>query len=326
MASSPLHLDRLRLRHLRLLGLIDRHRSLRAVAGIFNLTQPAVSQMVKDLEHAFGAQLVERSARGVTLTPLGELALQRTRSGLAAFDHLAGELHADEPPVVRVGINPAVMFKLLPAAIGRLEDEGARLRFEVHAGVVNEMLDRVWAGNLDCYVGRVDWDRLPPSMSKVLRYDPLIVTDLVLACAATHPLARRTDLSPRDLQDWPWALPPAGSNNRVAFETAFRDLGLAGPTPVVEIAANPNGLILLAKQARFLVCVPRLALEAEAAADALCTLDLPDLQLQPIQIGCVTLAQNESIVPLQTLRRALAAVAHCPPHARSGGKEANTIA
>ncbi len=92
MAHSPHDLDRLRLRHLRLRELIDRHRTLRAVGGVLKLTQPENSQMVKDLEHAFGVRLVERSARGVTLTPVGELALQRTRSGLAAFDHLGKEV------------------------------------------------------------------------------------------------------------------------------------------------------------------------------------------------------------------------------------------
>jgi len=321
MTYSPLHFDRLRLRHLRLLELIDRHRSLRAVGDVLKLTQPAVSQMVKDLEQAFGVTLVERSARGAALTPTGELALQRARSGLAAFDHLADELRADRPPVVRVGTNPAVMFDLLPAAISRLDGQDSRLRFSLRAGIVNDMLAELWAGDLDCYVGRVDWDRLPPNMLEVLRHDPLTETDLVLACSVSHPLAGRTDLSVRDLLGWSWALPPEGSNNRIAFDTAFRNHGLAGPAPVVEIASDPNALMLLARRVHYLICVPRLALEAHVAAGALCALDLPDLRLPPIQIGFVTLAQNEGMAPLQTLRRALADVTG---QARHGNRRAGT--
>lgn len=309
MPSSPLHLDRLRLRHLRLLELIHTHRSLRAVGAVLKLTQPAVSQMVKDLEYALGTVLFERSARGVTLTPAGELALQRARSGLAAFDHLAQELHAELPPVVRVGTNPAVMFQLLPAAIARLEAGGARLRLSVRAGMVNDMLEALWSGSLDCYVGRVDWDRLPGNMVDVLRLAPLTVTDLVLACSVTHPLADRTDLSVGDLLDWSWALPSAGSNNRVVFEAAFRNLGLAGPVPVVEVESDPNALMLLARQVGLLVCIPRLALEADGAKDALRVLDLPDLRLPPIQVGFVTSAHNEMMMPVQTFRQALVEVA-----------------
>lgn len=309
MASSPQHLDRLRLRHLRLLELVEEHRSLRAVGGVLKLTQPAVSQMVKDLEYALGTTLFVRSARGVTLTPAGEVALQRARSGLAAFDHLAEELNADLPPVVRVGTNPAVMFHLFPRAIARLEAESARLRFSVRAGMVNAMLDGLWAGDLDCYVGRVDWDQLPPAMVDVLRHDPLSVTELVIVCAQSHPLAGRTDLAAADLIGWSWALPSAGSNNRTALETAFRNLGMPGPVPVVEVESGPNALMLLARQAGHVICIPRLALDSDVARGTLCVLDLPDLALPRIQIGFVTAAHNETLAPLQTFRRALAAVA-----------------
>lgn len=306
MSIDSRHFDRLRLRHLRLLELIDRHRSLRAVGVALNLTQPAISQMVKDLEQAFATTLVERSVRGVALTPAGHLALQRSRSGLAAFDHLADELHANVPPVVRVGTNPALMFRLLPAAIGGLEARGARLRYRLRAGMVSEMLAELCAGELDCYAGRVDWDRLPPSMLEVLRFDPLTVTDLILACSVGHPLAARSGVTAADLLAWPWALPPEGANNRIALDTAFRNRGLPGPTPTVEMAADPSALMLLAARMDCLICVPRLALDAQPAPGALRELELPDFRLPPIQIGFVTLAHNEGMTALQTLRAALA--------------------
>jgi len=308
MTQSLQHLDRLRLRHLRLLELIDRHRSLRAVGSVLNLTQPAVSQMVKDLEYAFGVTLVERSVRGVTLTAAGQQALQRARAGLATFDQLASELRADKPLMMRIGTNPAMMFQLIPAVLGRLEAESARMQFKLRTGIVGDMMQALWDGELDCYIGRVDWDQVPPRVAAVLRHDPLFRTDLVLACSVTHPLAGRNDLSVRDLADWPWALPPADSNNRIALEAALRNHGLSAPTPVVEIAADPTALINLAKQVNLLACVPRVTLDTPAATGALCALALPDLHLPPIQISFVTLAEYEDMAPLKKLRQVLADV------------------
>lgn len=309
MTYSPQHLDRLRLRHLRLLELIDRHRSLRAVGKVLNLSQPAVSQMVKDLEFAFGVTLVERSVRGVALSAAGQQALQRARPGLATFDHLASELQADQPLMVRIGTNPALMFQFLPAALSRLDPVRTRMRFNLRTGIVGDMMQALWDGELDCYVGRVDWDQVPPRMAAVLLHDPLMQTDLVLACSANHPLAGRTGLSVHDLADWPWALPPADSNNRIALEAGLRNHGLSAPTPLVEIAADPNALINLAKQLDLLACVPRVTLDTHVAAGALRALDLPDLQLPPILISFVTLAEYEDIEPLQRLRQVLAEVA-----------------
>ncbi len=305
MSSSSQYLDRLRLRHLRLLDLIEQHGSLRAVANVLNLTQPAISQMVKDLERAFGVELIDRSARGVSLSEAGKYALQRARSGLAAFDHLADELQMAHLPQVRIGTNPAMMFQLLPTAISLLNARDARLRFGIRTGMVNDMLLELWAGNLDCYIGRIDWDRLPPTMLDVLSQETLNVADLILCCSVDHPLAGRSDIQVSDLFDWSWALPPEDSNNRTVFETAFRNQGLVGPVPVVEVASDPNALIHLARHAGFLTCVPRVALDAHLASHALSAIEIPGFHLPPIQIGFVTLEQNESLHAVTMLRQAL---------------------
>jgi len=307
MSFSPQHIDRLRLRHLRLLDLIDQHGSLRAVGTILNLTQPAVSQMVKDLEYAFGVTLIDRSVRGVTLSAAGLIALQRARSGLASFDHLAAELQTDQTLMLRIGTNSAMLFQILPDALRRLDAGQSGIRFKIHTGVVAEMMHALLEGELDCYFGRVDWDQVSPDMAAVLHHVPLAHTDLVLACSTAHPLAGRRNLTPGDLADWPWALPPADSNNRIALESGLRNHGLAGPLPAVEVVADPNALIVLAQQLNLLTCVPRLALDTHMAAADLCVLDLPDLRLPPIQISFITLAAHADMVPLQNLRQAVIA-------------------
>lgn len=306
MTFSPSHLDRLRLRHLRLLELIDMHRSLRAVGSVLNLSQPAVSEMVKDLEYAFGVALVERSARGAALSPAGRQALQRARSGLASFDQLARELNAERPLTMRIGTNQAMMLGLVPAALGRMHASRTGMAFRLRTGMVGDMIQALWDGDLDCYVGRVDWDQMPARMATALRHDPLFQTELVLACPRTHPLAGRGDLSAGDLAGWSWALPSADSNNRIALEAGLRNHGVQGAEPLVEVAADPNALIILARELNLLTILARGALEANSAAAEFCVLDVPDLRLPPIQIGFVTLAEHEQMDSLRALRQALA--------------------
>lgn len=302
MPTPPMRLDGLRLRHLRLLQLIDEQRSLRSVATTLNRTQPAVSQMVKDLEYAFGVQLVERSIRGVELNPAGKLALQRARSGLASFEHLVSELGADPSPILRVGTNPALIFKLMPAAMRLLQAGPEPMRLRLHTGVVGDMLRSLSNGELDCYVGRIDWDQIPQTMVSALRHDPLIRTDLVLACSINHPLANRKNIAISELASWRWALPPADSNNRVALETEFRNRGAAVPVPMIEVA-DPAGLLILARELEVLTCVPRFTLDTHIAAGALRALDIPTLALPLIEIGFITLVEHENLAALRALRQ-----------------------
>ena len=52
--------SRLKLRHLRVLVAISRHGSLTAAAGALNMSQPAVSKWLADIESALGVPLFVR--------------------------------------------------------------------------------------------------------------------------------------------------------------------------------------------------------------------------------------------------------------------------
>lgn len=301
MTRSTLFLDRLRLRHLRLLELIERDGSLRAVAEELNLTQPAVSQMVKDLEGAFGVALVERSARGALLTQAGRHAVQRARAGLATFNHLAAELTTVPPTLMRIGTNPMLAYNLLPRAIRHLGRIDSSLRIRVNSGVVTTMMNGVLDGTLDCYVGRVDWDLVPASIVSHLSATPLMVSELTLACSPRHPLAERIGISPRELLDWPWALPDPVTNNRMSLDRAFRDCGLFPPSPLVEMAADPTAFIALADEIDVITCLPIATLSDQR----LVPITVKELRLQPIITHFLALAETLSFPAIEALREAL---------------------
>lgn len=283
--------------------MIERHRSLRAVAMELGLTQPAVSQMVKDVELAFGCELVDRSVRGVSLSAEGRIALQRTRAGLAAFAHLAEQLDSAQPPALRIGTNPAVMLDLLPEALNHPDFSASGMRFTIRSGLANAMATALWDGEIDCYVGRIDWDEVAPETASALRHDPLMTTELVVVCADTHPLASKPDLTVADLAGQIWALPPEDSRNRVAIDSGLRNNGLPMASPRYEIPADPNTLLVLARRAGALTVVPRNALDA--TAPGLVALDLPGLAMPAVQLGLVTLVENEELSAVQILRRTL---------------------
>ena len=76
---------RLKLRDLHVFVTVLRHGSMAKAAQQLGVSQPTVSEVVADLEHALGVRLVDRSARGVEPTPFGGALLKRS---VAAFDEL----------------------------------------------------------------------------------------------------------------------------------------------------------------------------------------------------------------------------------------------
>lgn len=90
---------------LRSLAAAARSGSLNRAAAVLGLTQPAVSQHLRRLERAVGAQLLQRTTRGVALTATGTVVLRYAERVLALVDELARAAAPDATPAVyRVGL------------------------------------------------------------------------------------------------------------------------------------------------------------------------------------------------------------------------------
>ncbi|MGH4036083.1 LysR family transcriptional regulator [Actinomycetota bacterium Odt1-20B] len=81
-------------RRLHILRAVADHRTVTAAAAALYLTPSAVSQQLAALEQETGHRLVDRSARGVRLTPAGEILLTHTNAVLAQLERAEAELAA----------------------------------------------------------------------------------------------------------------------------------------------------------------------------------------------------------------------------------------
>ncbi|CAE6881433.1 LysR substrate-binding domain-containing protein [Paraburkholderia domus] len=226
----------LRIKHLRLLELISLGGSLAAAARELNLSQPAVTKMLHELEISFGRNLVTRGARGGRLTDEGAVVLQRLRLALAHFDTaltVAGEDGDGRRPLLRIGMLPVVAVSLLPALLRRL-DASQRPLLEIHESTVGGLFKALVAGRIDCIVGRVDSDILTESAGYDLTVLPLMIEPLAIACAPGHKLARSARVTVEQLQGEDWIVAATGSETRRVFDSLFLNHGLMPPRPVVE--------------------------------------------------------------------------------------------
>src|SRR5258708_39162612 len=76
---------RLRLRDLHVFHTVVQHHSMAKAAVVLGVSQPAVSEVIADLEHALGVRLLDRSPHGIEPTQYGNALLKR---GIAVFDEL----------------------------------------------------------------------------------------------------------------------------------------------------------------------------------------------------------------------------------------------
>lgn len=140
------------MRHLRYFDALARHGHFGRAAEDCAISQPALSLQIKELEDLLGATLVERGARQIRLTPLGEDFAQRVREILRSVDELGDLARASVGPLagrLRIGVIPTVAPYLLPRVIKALAARYPDLDLRPRETVTQVLIDDLLNGRLD---------------------------------------------------------------------------------------------------------------------------------------------------------------------------------
>ncbi|MDC8786820.1 LysR substrate-binding domain-containing protein [Roseateles koreensis] len=228
----------LKVRQMVLLLELGRHGSVLHAAQAANLTQPAASKLLSELEHALGVQLFERLPRGVAPTVYGEVMIRRAGAALAEMDAAHQEVMAllsGMSGSVAIGTVMTPSTGLLPEAVKRLKGQHARVHVSISVDTSKLLIQRLRAGELDLVIGRI----LDTESASVLNFEPLTDEPHMVIARAGHPLAQGEPLQLADLAREGWILPPSGSILRDRLTALFLSHGLDQPAEVVETLALP---------------------------------------------------------------------------------------
>ncbi|WP_424176960.1 pca operon transcription factor PcaQ [Yoonia sp. TsM2_T14_4] len=148
---------RIKFRHLNAFSTIARAGSLKRAAEQMNLTQPAISKALKELEEIIGVVLLARSRAGVQLTAEGEIFLQFAEQSISALRHGLRNVRATglSAGKLRVGALPSVVSHLLPRAVSDFGETNPDTLLELHEGPHQDLVTRLRNGGLDLVVGRL---------------------------------------------------------------------------------------------------------------------------------------------------------------------------
>lgn len=165
------------MRHLRYFDSLAQHGHFGRAAEACAISQPALSLQMKELEDILGAPLVERSARRIRLTPVGEAFAARARDILRSVDELATLARAAQTPLsgrLRIGVIPTVAPYLLPGVIQRLTARFPELDLRPREAVTQRLVDDLTHGRLDVAIVAL------PVSEPSLEEHPLFTEEFVL--------------------------------------------------------------------------------------------------------------------------------------------------
>lgn len=228
----------IKLRHLQAFLEIARLRSLTEAANSLNVTQPAISKTLKELETLLGVGLMERGRAGVALTAEGEIFRHYAGLSVAALgEGIDGieQVRMGSDRLLRVGALPSVAASMVPAAAGQYLEHGRGATLDIVTGPNGLLLDQLRTGALHVVIGRLG----QPDAMLGLSFQQLYSEQVVLAVRPGHPLLCDPDLA--RLPAFPVLFPSRAAAIRPQVERLMVANGIGRLPKRIETVSNAFG-------------------------------------------------------------------------------------
>lgn len=191
------------LRELRyLVALADREHFGRA-AEHCHISQPTLSTQIRKLEEYLGATLIERNAKSISLTPVGQTVVQQARRILAQVDELLATARVPRGPLsgpLNLGVIPTLAPYFLPWFIQVTKKSYPRLQLVMHEDLTDHLLQQLRNYQIDCALLAL------PVEGDDLVQQSLFDEPFWFACPREHRLAGAASISETDLREEPLLL------------------------------------------------------------------------------------------------------------------------
>lgn len=259
---------------LEVLVVVARERSFSRAAEVLSRTQPAISQAVRRLETEIGEKLFDRSSKDGTLTLAGEVLLDYAKQMLnlrqtahAAIKEMR-DLHHGK---VTISANEHTVFYLLPI-IHEFRKLYPMIKIEVQRGVASRIPKEITAREVE--LGVISFKPMDTSVKSI----PVLVDELALIVAPTHPLANKTSVSVKELGVETFIAHNAHSPYRQkvieTFEKNNTRLNISVELPSLEAIKK------LVEKGAGVALVPKLSAQSEIADGHLKALSVQEMKLE----------------------------------------------
>ncbi len=213
--------------------------SATGAAEMINVTQPAVSRLIRDLQDTLGLRLFER--RGTRLMPTSEALslygeVERSFIGLDRIQQAAAELRTRRAGVLRIAALPALANGFLPRFTGRFLADRPKLDLALFGLVSHSVVD--WVASGQCDLGFAEASIKHPAITS----EAMPRARMLAVVPEGHRLARRRTLRPSDFEGEAFISLGHSAVSRFRIDAVFADHDISRvmrvETPLSEIACG----------------------------------------------------------------------------------------
>jgi DNA-binding transcriptional LysR family regulator len=217
------------------LKLVETENLHEAAAGL-NMSQPAATKLLQEIEEALGAVLFIRQSRGMKPTPAGITTAHHAGFILAELRKMQQGVDGLQNGItgyVRIGAFIATIPSPVTKTLALMAENHPSVEVSLSVGTSDVLLHELQAGRLDFMIGSI----AGAVGAEPLTYSPLGEEVAVVVSGMANPILRQRNLALKDVFSERWVLPPAGAPELRSIEAAFHAAGLPLPVKSMRMAS-----------------------------------------------------------------------------------------
>lgn len=260
------------IRHLKIFITVATYGKMRKAAEALFISQPAVSQSIKELEAYYNIKLFERLTQKLCLTVEGTKLLNHARYIVDSFDNL--DLMMKEQaafPRLRIGGSVSVGTYLLNDIMDEMEYTVKDLEFKVIVDNTSTIEELIKTNQLDVAIveGAISCDELIQI--------PIYKDELVIIVGKGHPFYQKERATLDELKNEIWIAREEGSMNRNQYEQLLAEKNYS--TKHKWICSNTETIKQTVSRGRGLAIISKLLIQKELSEGLLRILPIDDLHV-----------------------------------------------
>lgn len=217
---------------------VQREGTISAAAQSLNISHPAISRAISNLEGELGVNIFIRSRAGTAVTEKGELVLQCARKILTQADHLRGISGEDsKPQTILVKAFPVDSMRFLSSTIAQFRKSFENVTVSLSQTGITDILNDIKTQKVDFGIAALPVGE-KTKLGQDVKCKVLFESALMVACATDSPLAQKPFLRPEDIENEAFVL-----HNDPIIIRVLKEIFASHGLPDVLLYSNDNSLI-----------------------------------------------------------------------------------
>jgi DNA-binding transcriptional LysR family regulator len=204
------------LNQLRYFQAVCKYQNITKASEELFVSQPAISFAIKELEEELHVALLTRSNNKISLTPEGQLFLDKSVPIIEEADALVAKMQdiSKSRNMIRLGMPPMIGALVFPTLYRDFKKEYPRVNIRVSEFGSSQTIQQISENELDVAIAIMEG-----ITNEKVETIPLFDTELVFAVNASSPLSKKKSVTFEDMKKTPLVLMKAGAyQNKLILE------------------------------------------------------------------------------------------------------------